>query len=245
MAAGGLQGVPLLLDLQAEKDYWLGTYEPELQQAVHDWLRPGMVVYDVGANVGYISLLLARAAGPRRARCSPSSRCRPTWSACRPISASTRGRASPASRPRWSTVPARCASWRTPRGPWARPPARPGATTSPTRPRSRSPGISLDEFAYPAQGAAPPAWSGPLPQLIKMDIEGGEVLALQGMDRLLSEARPLLLLELHGPESARAAWDTLTAARYYLLRMQPGYPPIPSLDALDWKAYIIARPEET
>jgi hypothetical protein len=75
-----------------------------------------------------------------------------------------------------------------------------------------------------------------------MDIEGGEVLALRGMGRLLSEARPLLLIELHGPESARAAWDTLTAAGYRILRMQPGYPPVPSLEALDWKAYIVAEP---
>jgi hypothetical protein len=72
-----------------------------------------------------------------------------------------------------------------------------------------------------------------------MDIEGGEVLALRGMERLLAEARPLMLLELHGPESARAAWDTLTAAGYRILRMQPGYPPVPSLEALDWKPYVL------
>ena len=75
-----------------------------------------------------------------------------------------------------------------------------------------------------------------------MDIEGGEVLALRGMARLLSEARPLLLIELHGPGSARSAWETLTAAGYRILRMQPGYPPVPSLEDLDWKAYIVAEP---
>ena len=40
-----------------------------------------------------------------------------------------------------------------------------------------------------------------------MDIEGGEVMALPGMRRVLAEARPLMLMELHGPESARAAWE--------------------------------------
>ncbi|MBN2550389.1 MAG: hypothetical protein JXB15_14595, partial [Anaerolineales bacterium] len=63
VAAGGLAGVQLYLDLQTEKDYWLGTYEPELQAAVERWVRPGMVIYDVGANIGYISLLLARQTG--------------------------------------------------------------------------------------------------------------------------------------------------------------------------------------
>jgi len=44
VVAGGLQGAKLLIDMQMKKNYWLGTYEPELQQAVQDWLRPGMVV---------------------------------------------------------------------------------------------------------------------------------------------------------------------------------------------------------
>jgi hypothetical protein len=49
-------------------------------------------------------------------------------------------------------------------------------------------------------------------------------------------------MELHGPESARAAWDTLTAANYQLCQMKPGYPRVPSLEALDWKAYLVALP---
>ena len=61
------------------------------------------------------------------------------------------------------------------------------------------PGISLDEFVY-GQGNPPP-------QVVKMDIEGGEVLALPGMRRVLAEARPLMLMELHGPESSRVAWE--------------------------------------
>ena len=63
IAAGRLAGATLLLDMQIEKDYWLGAYEPELQDAIGRHIRPGMVVYDVGANVGYISLMLARAVG--------------------------------------------------------------------------------------------------------------------------------------------------------------------------------------
>ena len=41
VAAGGLEGMKLALDLQSEKDYWLGTYEPELQEAIADLVRPG------------------------------------------------------------------------------------------------------------------------------------------------------------------------------------------------------------
>ena len=63
ITAGGLAGYKLSLDLQREKDYWLGTYELYLQAALREIVRPGMVAYDVGANIGYISLLLAKAVG--------------------------------------------------------------------------------------------------------------------------------------------------------------------------------------
>ncbi len=85
------------------------------------------------------------------------------------------------------------------------------------------PGIVLDEFVFTA-GNPPPA-------VMKIDIEGGEVLALPGMRRILAEARPLVCLELHGPEAARVAWETLVASGYRLCRMAPGYPPVPSLDS--------------
>jgi hypothetical protein len=78
-----------------------------------------------------------------------------------------------------------------------------------------------------------------------MDIEGGEVLALPGMKRILSEARPLLLMELHGQDSSRAAWETLTAAGYRVCWMRRGYPRIGSLEEMGWKAYIVAFPPGT
>ena len=63
VAAGDLAGYTIRLDMQIDKDYWLGTYEPELQAALRELIQPGAVIYDVGANIGYVSLLLAKAAG--------------------------------------------------------------------------------------------------------------------------------------------------------------------------------------
>ncbi len=77
-----------------------------------------------------------------------------------------------------------------------------------------------------------------------MDIEGGEVLALEGMKRLLVEAHPLIMLELHGPEAARVSWEILSAAGYQIYRMQQDYPPVSTFDELDWKAYIVAKFQE-
>jgi FkbM family methyltransferase len=95
------------------------------------------------------------------------------------------------------------------------------------------PGIALDDFVYNG--------GNPAPQIVKMDIEGGEVLALPGMKRLLSEAHPLILLELHGPEAAQVAWEILTGAGYQICRMQPGYPWVSRFEELDWKEYVVAK----
>jgi FkbM family methyltransferase len=235
VAAGGLQGLSLSLDLQEEKDYWLGTYEPDLQAVVADLVQPGMLVYDVGANIGYISLLLARRVGAEghvyafEALPANLERLRLNLelsglSACVTV------------------VPAAVVEQKRPvrflvgpsggMGKVAGSAGRQDVLYSQTL---EVDGLSLDDFVY--------VDGNPPPQAVKMDIEGGEVLALPGMSRLLVEAPPLILLELHGPEAACLVWDTLHAAGYRLCRMAPGYPQIPSLDALDWKAYLVALPK--
>jgi FkbM family methyltransferase len=232
IAAGDLAGYTLLLDMQTEKDYWLGTYEPDLQAALHELVQPGAIIYDVGANIGYVSLLLAKAAGER-------------------------GRVFA-----FEALPDNAERWRKNialNGLSARMDLFAGAVTGAAGPvhflvhasggmgkavgsagrldqyqtEIEIPGLSLDEFVY-GQGNPPP-------QVVKMDIEGGEVMALPGMRRVLAEARPLMLMELHGPESARTAWETLTAAGYEIHWMRHGFPVVPSLEAMGWKAYIVAK----
>ena len=84
-------------------------------------------------------------------------------------------------------------------------------------------GISLDEFVY-GQGNPPP-------QVVKMDIEGGEVLALPGMRRVLTEARPLMLMELHGPEFLPGC---LGSANHSRVTKYPGCVPATQL-FIRWK----------
>lgn len=43
---------------------WLGTYERHVQRLFCDRIRPGDVVFDVGANVGFFSLLASKLVGP-------------------------------------------------------------------------------------------------------------------------------------------------------------------------------------
>ncbi|HBX68399.1 MAG TPA: hypothetical protein DEH25_03165 [Chloroflexi bacterium] len=233
IAAGGAAGLKMHLDLHLEKDYWLGTYETDLQAAIAELVQSGWVAYDVGANIGYVTLLLAQKLGDAGKifafEALPDNlerlRAQVTTNNLEP-----RVRVIP------GAVAATSGSIRFlvgPSGAMGKAEGSAGRSEG-HRDSLEVPGLALDDFVY-QQGNPPP-------QVIKMDIEGGEVLALQGMPRLLAEAHPLILLELHGPEAARFTWETLTAAGYQICRMERGYPRVPSLDDLDWKAYLVAMP---
>lgn len=56
----GLKIVPL----KGDREISLGTYEAPVQQALIDNVGPGGVVYDIGANVGFFTMLAARWVGP-------------------------------------------------------------------------------------------------------------------------------------------------------------------------------------
>lgn len=233
IASGGLQGMSMLLDMQTEKDFWLGTYEPEMQAALEELVKPGMVVYDVGANIGYVTLLLAKAVGengkvfafealPENAqRLSRNIELNNLFSR---VSIQKMAVTASAGDVKFLVHAS---------GGMGKAAGSAGRDEKYVDEITVS-GISLDEFVF--------EWQNPLPQVVKMDIEGGEVMALPGMQRLLKEARPIMLMELHGQESARVAWDVLTASGYSLHEMKPGYPAILSHDTLDWKAYLVAKP---
>lgn len=64
-----------------------------------------------------------------------------------------------------------------------------------------------------------------VPDLLKLDIEGGEVDALSGASRVLRERRPAILLEVHGPD---IEWDCLALLR------DTGYSPPTVVDRRRW-----------
>jgi FkbM family methyltransferase len=235
VAAGTLQGYKVLLNLKAEKSRWLGTYEPELQDALRDFLQPGMTVYDVGANIGYISLMLAHhVTGSGRVFAFEAlpinvDRVRKNIALnnltnVSVISAAVTDHAAPVT----FFVHALSVGMGKAAG-------SAGRLDEQYKSQITVPGLSLDDFVY-VQGNPPPA-------AVKMDIEGGEVLALPGMRRILNEHHPILFLELHGPESEKVAWESLRAAGYTLRAMQTGYERIDSPASLGWKAYLIAQYE--
>jgi len=61
--SGGAHGISLLIDAQKEKFLWTGLHEPAVQRALAEQLRPGMTFWDVGAHVGFFTVLAARLVG--------------------------------------------------------------------------------------------------------------------------------------------------------------------------------------
>ena len=236
VAAGALQGARLVLNLQEEKDYWLGTYETELQAAIRDFIRPGMIAYDVGANIGYISLMLSRQVGP--AGCVFAFEALPSNLERLRLNLSLNSGHGRVEAVQAAVVEKSHAVQFLvgPSGGMGKVRGSAGRREYRYSESVQVDGISLDDFVFTK--------GNPVPQVVKMDIEGGEVLALPGMRHVLDEGRPLVFLELHGPESAKCAWEEFTRSGYSMRAMTKGYPPIASLESLDWKSYVVAVPEE-
>lgn len=234
VSSGSLAGMQLSLDLQSEKDYWLGTYEPELQSTIEDKVSEGMVAYDIGANIGYFSLLLARKvehtgcvfafealpANIQRLRTNVELNNLGSRVKIVPVAIIDRERSA-----RFRIGPS--GAMGKVEGSAGRERVNYGETISVE-------GISLDEYVYKR--------GNPSPDVVKIDIEGGEALALSGMLRVLNEAKPIIFLEIHGPDAAEFCWNILKAAYYRVCSLQPGYPTITSLQEIDWKANIVAIP---
>lgn len=233
IAGGVLAGMQMALDLQSEKDYWLGTYEMDLQAAARHFIQPGMTVYDVGANIGYISLMAARLNGPDGKVFSfealPAN-----------IQRLEQNRALNHLEERISVQPVavvkasgKVTFFMHHSGAMGKAMGSAGREEE-YQQSIEIPGLALDDFVF--------GQNQPKPGLVKMDIEGGEGMALAGMQRVLREVKPVFLIELHGEQAARQVWEQLNANNYRLHQMRSGYPRIQSLSELDWKAYGIGLP---
>ena len=175
--------------------YHLGIYEPETSRFLAAHLRPGDTFWDLGANAGYHTLMGARAVGPTGRVISVE----PDPGTCailreqldlNGLTNCTIVQAAVSDRP-GRTVLIRRAS--DPRGNALQQIDNP-AIDNKAGDAVEVPCVTMDELSsmYPA------------PRLVKMDIEGAEVLALPGGRRFLTgEKRPeRLLVAVHGDEAA-------------------------------------------
>jgi FkbM family methyltransferase len=221
--AGFARGLWLNVDPRYESDYGHGHYEPILQQVLVDHLTSGGCFYDVGAHIGFFSLIAARLVGRSGAvfafEADPQNahriekhiaRCQFSQIQVMPVAV-------------WSgsgSLSFRRASKLSSRNTGSVVRASSETNASET---IEVEAVSLDDFA---EAHRPPT-------LIKIDVEGGETDVLRGADRLLARSRPEVVCEVHDQE----AWSFVQSylgQRRYLLRCLNREP--------DSRCHVLAQP---
>jgi len=210
----------LRMVLPQNRDYVLGTSEIPVQQALSAHLRPGDVFYDIGANVGFFSLLAARLVGSSGAVC-----------AFEPVAenaATVRQNAALNDLKNVRIVEVAVGS-------------EPGvaeflltewdgggtlaiSAVQATEPVSRRtvPVDPLDDLIVDQHL--------PRPSFVKIDVEGVEMQVFEGMSRTLAESMPILLYEVDdGSKGAferrwRQLDDYIVALGYRVTRLTNSYP---------------------
>jgi len=161
--------------------YRLGTTEPDFQQAFVERVRPGDVVYDLGANVGFYTVLAARLVGPEG-----------RVVAFEPFPGSAETVRHNARANGFETVTVVEAAIGEPGRAWLRTTDNPVVFRLAERVASAE-GVEVEVTSVDTYVAA----GGPPPDVIKVDVESAEVAALHGMARTLREHRPAVLVEVH------------------------------------------------
>jgi FkbM family methyltransferase len=199
---GPAAGIWLRLNPRTGADTLDGAGEPEVQAALQTYLRPGMTLYDVGANIGFFSMLAARLVGPKgyvvAFEADPEIVMRLREHADR-------------NRFSWVRVEGK-AVWSEPRTVLF---ARADPAISPDRGLGHVVG-SVDEHAIEVEAVSLEDYTrmSPMPDFIKCDVEGAEVEVFRGARRVLAEKRPTILCEMHGEENRRMVLEQLSRSRY-------------------------------
>ena len=166
-----------------------GSGEPEVQCALAKHLRPGMVFYDLGANIGFFTLIGARLVGEKGRVFSFEA----DPEVCNRLRENvTRNNLS------WVSVEQK-AIW---------------SKSGPLQFRRANPSESPDRgVGFVVNGPDPAAIvveglsldeclrTMPAPDFIKCDVEGGEVEMIRGAGELLSAKRPIMMCEVHNQQN--------------------------------------------
>lgn len=180
----------------SDSRFLLGTFEPALQAFLAGQLKPGMVFYDVGANVGFLSLIAAKLVGPGgEVHCFE-----PLPENVQRIrhNITLNGMNNVLVHPLAIGKRDGTAQFRISERPTF------GALSDSPMEVDRQIG-TLDVSVRCLDGLFSERQLRP-PDIIKVDIEGSEVDFFAGAEMLLRRFRPVLLIELHGTNADVAAW---------------------------------------
>lgn len=217
-------------DRYASNNYRSGKIEEPVQQALGELLRPGDVYFDVGANVGFFTLVASRFTGskgslyafearPEIARTAKKNLRRNSIAATvLPVAvgdADGKVALLVADHPGGSTI-------------------EPSKAVSTTRTELVGQ-VTLDSLV--ATGGVE------VPDLVKIDVEGAELAVLRGMTAILERHQPIVLFEVDDAMSSKVEaqyleiQEMLSGFGYRCERLDPSYPNV------SWSViHAIARP---
>lgn len=189
--------------------FLLGTHDTDVQFALSRLLRPGMICYDIGANVGFTAILAAKCVGETgRVVCFE------------PLPANAAQIRINAGLNSFSQIQVHQVALGNSDGE-----AEFTLSHSPTWGRLADAGATPEQsgsIQVPVRrlDSLAPAESLPDPQVIKMDVEAAEASVLAGARTLLERARPVMVIELH--HTYQAVVDALAGLNYVVRPLVSG-----------------------
>lgn len=178
--------------------YWLGSYEYEMRRLFENTVTEGSIVFDIGAHVGFYTLLAAVLVGPRG-----------TVYAFEPVPRNLAYLKEHLAMNRVTNVTVIEAA-ASDRGGVLAFEEGPDSFMGSVSPRGNLQvrAVSLDELI--SRGEAP------TPDYVKIDVEGAEMRVLLGARGTLTTARPTLFLSVHGRDLHRQCCQFLRSLGYQL-----------------------------
>ncbi len=201
------KGLKMFLNLHIHKSYCFGFHEKPVQKCFKRLVHKNSVIYDVGANIGFFSLISSKLSGPKG-----------IVFAFEPVPENYRYLIKNKQLNKMQNI---------------HPVKKAVAEKSGIDIFSREPTfamghiqeeskvtsskiivstVSIDDFIFNQKHIEP--------DLIKMDIEGGELQAIMGARRTLREICPVFILEIHGPEKSKIVGKELKNAGYTFFNLE-------------------------
>ncbi len=176
---------------------WLGTYELEKQSIIKRFVRPGMTVFDIGANVGFYTLAFSRLVGEEGH----------VW-AFEPLAENASNILRHVNLNKLDNVTFLQAAVSDRNGIVGFNIGESNSIGSISQANAlyKIPTIALDRLI--ADGVIP------IPDLIKMDVEGAESLVLSGAKELFSRKKTTLFIALHSDDQQRKCAEFLRSSGY-------------------------------
>jgi len=226
---GGVgKGMRMQLNLRQERGYYFGTHELDVQSLIAEIVKPGMNVYNIGAHVGFFTLILSRLVGPegKVVAFEPNPEVRKRLVEHLALNGlNGRVRVEDYALGDFDGDAGFSLSLSNTQGRFEDlPHVNDGAVINVHCKR-------VDK--YVEEG-------GTVPAFVLMDVEHAEGRVLRGMFDTIESYKPLIVIETHGPEAIEETWVELKKHQY-LLATVPGLEIVASSDMVRYGHYLAAH----